>query len=210
MNINEIFAMYSLWIYLLIAIVVIIVFIAAIKGIARRRARIRRQQLDPYRITIHDIDQMEGSEFEKYLYRFFTELGYDDTYKTQGSGDFGADLVFTDREGIRNVLQAKCYAEHNKIGLSAVQEIYSSMRYYEADKCTVLTSSYFTKACETLAGVNGVKLLDRNDLVQLIEDFKANDHEEAMDIIESEPVILLSPWQRNTNNRPMTRTRKSK
>lgn len=187
-----------------------LIIILTIKSISRRRARIRRQQLDPYRITMQDIDQMEGSEFERYLYRFFTELGYEDTYKTQGSGDFGADLVFTDREGIRNVLQAKCYAEHNKIGLSAVQEIYSSMRYYEANKCIVLTSSYFTKACETLAGVNAVKLLDRNDLIQLIEDFKSNDHEEAMDIIESEPVILLSPWQKSTNQRQSQRTRKSR
>lgn len=210
MNINDMLAQYSLWIYAGIAIIAILIIILVIKSISRRRARIRRQQLDPYRITMQDIDQMEGSEFERYLYHFFTELGYEDTYKTQGSGDFGADLVFTDREGIRNVLQAKCYAEHNKIGLSAVQEIYSSMRYYEADKCIVLTSSYFTKACETLAGVNAVKLLDRNDLIQLIEDFKSNDHEEAMDIIESEPVILSSPWQQQTNRRSTYRTRKSR
>ncbi|MGV7117698.1 restriction endonuclease [Paenibacillus kyungheensis] len=210
MNINKMFEQYSFGIYILIAIVIMLIIILTIKSISRRRARVRRQQLDPYRITMQDIDQMEGSEFERYLYRFFTELGYEDTYKTQGSGDFGADLVFTDREGIRNVLQAKCYAEHNKIGLSAVQEIYSSMRYYEADKCIVLTSSYFTKACETLAGVNAVKLLDRNDLIQLIEDFKSNDHEEVMDIIESEPVILLSPWQKSTNQRQSQRTRKSR
>lgn len=210
MNINKMFEQYSFGIYILIAIVIILIIILTIKSISRRRARIRRQQLDPYRITMQDIDQMEGSEFERYLYRFFTELGYEDTYKTQGSGDFGADLVFTDREGIRNVLQAKCYAEHNKIGLGAVQEIYSSMRYYEAEKCIVLTSSYFTKACETLAGVNAVKLLDRNDLIKLIEDFKSNDHEEAMDIIESEPVILLSPWQKSTNQRQSQRTRKSR
>ncbi len=210
MNINQIFDQYSLGIYALIAVVILLIIILTIKSLSRRRARIRRQQLDPYRITMQDIDQMEGSEFERYLYRLFTELGYEDTYKTQSSGDFGADLVFTDREGIRNVLQAKCYAEHNKIGLSAVQEIYSSMRYYEAEKCIVLTSSYFTKACETLAGVNAVTLLDRNDLIQLIEDFKSNDHEEAMDIIESEPQILLSPWKQSTNQRQSQRTRKSR
>ena len=162
----------------------------------RTLARRRLARLDPYKITIRDIDEMEGGEFERYLHRFLTELGYEEVTRTQESKDFGADLVFTCREGYRHVLQAKRYQPRSKIGLSAVQEIYTSMRYYEADRAIVLASSFYTSSCITLAGVNGVTLLDREDLIELIADFKARDHEEAMARMESEPDWIDSPWSR--------------
>jgi restriction system protein len=69
------------------------------------------QDIDPYKIGINEIDRMEdGKDFEMYLLRLFLCLGYGDAYKTQDSRDFGTDLVFTDREGYRNVIQAKRYA----------------------------------------------------------------------------------------------------
>lgn len=118
------------------------------------------QDIDPYKISINEIDRMEdGKDFEMYLFRLFQCLGYGDAYKTQDSRDFGADLVFTDREGYRNVIQAKRYAVSNPVGLSAVQEVYSSMRFYRAKKSTVITSSKYTISCEQLASFNRVKLL---------------------------------------------------
>jgi len=184
-----------LWMYGLTAVVIVVILILLIRGLKRRSARIRREQLDPKRVTIQDIDQMEGAEFERYLYRLFSELGYEDTYKTKDSSDFGADLVFTDRLGVRNVLQAKRYQESSAISLDAVQEVYGSMRYYQAKRSIVLTSAArFTAACETLAGVNGVKLLNREDLIELIEDFKSGHYEDAMDRIEAEAYTELSPW----------------
>ncbi|MBT2292125.1 restriction endonuclease [Paenibacillus albidus] len=196
------FAAEPLLIYIASALLLMLITALSIRGLIRRRARIRRAELDPYRITIHDIDQMEGADFERYLHRFFVELGYEEVYKTQESKDFGADLVFTDREGFRNVLQAKRYQPGSRIGLSAVQEIYSSMRYYEADRSIVLASAGYTASCETLAGVNGVRLLDRDDLLALIEDFQSGEHEAAMDRIESEPELIESPWSAGPGSSP--------
>ncbi|NUU62489.1 restriction endonuclease [Paenibacillus agri] len=121
-------------------------------------------------------------------------LGYTGVYKTLGSRDFGADVIFTDRHGIRNVIQAKRYSVDNTVGISAVQEVYSSMRYYKAKKAIVITSSRFTEPCETLAGINHVKLLDRSDLVKMIEAFKRDDIREARNIIEAEPRMILESW----------------
>ncbi|WP_052723647.1 restriction endonuclease [Paenibacillus wulumuqiensis] len=192
---NDFFIAQPMWMYGLTAVIVILLLVLIIRGLRRRSARIRREQLDPRRITIGDIDQMEGAEFERYLYRLFHELGYVDTFKTKDSSDFGADLVFTDRHGVRNVLQAKRYQENNAISLDAVQEVYGSMRYYQAGRSIVLTSARrFTAACETLAGVNGVKLLNREDLIQLMDDFKSGHYEDAMDCIEAEAYTVLSPW----------------
>lgn len=49
----------------------------------------------------------DGTEFEEYLLRLFLAVSYLDAYKTVGSHDFGADLVFSDIKGIRVIIQAK-------------------------------------------------------------------------------------------------------
>ncbi|KJD46706.1 restriction endonuclease [Paenibacillus terrae] len=159
------------------------------------------QDIDPYKISINEIDRMEdGKDFEMYLFRLFLCLGYDDAYKTQDSRDFGTDLVFTDREGYRNVIQAKRYAISNPVGLSAVQEVYSSMRFYRAKKSIVITSSKYTISCEQLASYNGVKLLDRNDLIEMIELFKEQQYSKVKDIIEAEPYLSLDSWDDYMDN----------
>ncbi|MEK5277705.1 endonuclease [Paenibacillus odorifer] len=155
--------------------------------------------IDPLKITIQDIDRMEdGTDFEEYLYRLFLALGYIDAYKTQGSRDFGSDLVFTDREGYRNVVQAKRYS--NPVGLGAVQEVYGSMRYYRAKKSMVISSNQYTSACEELAGYNAVKLHNRSDLINIMDLFKSGEINKAKDIIESEPRIILDSWDNYMNS----------
>ncbi|MEB4782753.1 restriction endonuclease [Paenibacillus jamilae] len=178
-------------------IVLLLLLVLIIRGLMRgRRNRILRE-LDPRKIGIQDIDRMEdGSEFELYLQRLLSALGYKDIYKTTSSRDFGADLVFTDREGVRVVIQAKRYAIQHPVGLGAVQEIYTSMRYYAADKSIVITSGRYTESCKTLAAVNGVKLLDRNDLEDMIDLFKSKRREEVMDVIESRAEVIASKWSK--------------
>lgn len=137
--------------------------------------------------------------FEIYLYRLLLALGYKNTYQTTRSRDFGADLVFTDRHGRRNVIQAKRYSVDNPVGITAVQEIYSSMRFYKAKKSIVITSSKYTAPGETLAGINHVKLLDRNDLIDIINCFKKGLNEKAKDIIEADPRVILETWSELDN-----------
>ncbi|MEW4370713.1 restriction endonuclease [Paenibacillus kandeliae] len=185
-----------LWVIIVAVVLLLLVAWWMVRAIRRYVARMRRLRLDPRRITIADIDEMEGWEFERYLHRLFSELGYDDAFKTKDSSDYGADLVFTDRLGVRNVLQAKRYQASQAIGLDAVQEVYGSMRYYQAERSIVLTSAErFTGSCQTLAGVNEVKLLGREDLLFVIRSFKAGRYEEAMDLIESEAELVVSPWE---------------
>ncbi|MBJ8191780.1 restriction endonuclease, partial [Bacillus cereus] len=63
-------------------IVILVLFALIIRGLIRgRRNRILRD-LDPRKIGIQDIDRMEdGSEFELYLQRLLSALGYKDIYK---------------------------------------------------------------------------------------------------------------------------------
>ncbi|MDR0269413.1 restriction endonuclease [Paenibacillus sp.] len=108
-------------------------------------------------------------------------------------------MVFTDREGIRNVIQAKRYSVDNPVGVSAVQEVFSCMRYYKAKKAVVIATAKFTEPWETLAGVNHVKLLDRSDLINIIEAYKKDDIKAVKDRIEAEPRMILESWSEATS-----------
>lgn len=169
------------------------------KGFARPE-----DELDLSKITIEDIDQMrDGSEFEMYLYRLLLELGYSNVYKTVGSRDFGADVVFTDREGVRTVIQAKRYGVDYPVGISAVQEVFASMRYYKAKKAMVIASTKYTESCETLAGVNYVKLIDRDELIRMIALFKLGNYEAVQDKLESEPRKIYESWRELGQDQPV-------
>lgn len=182
----------SMELYLVALLAVILAGFVIRILLKRKSIYTRKGIIDPLKVSIKDIDRMEdGKEFEEYLYRLFLALGYEDAYKTVSSRDFGADLVFTDRDGERNVIQAKRYAESNPVGISAVQEIYSSMRYYGASKSIVIASSRYTEACEILAGYNGVRLIDRSELIDMIDLFKSSKHTLVMDLIEEEPDLIL-------------------
>ncbi|MNB93516.1 Restriction endonuclease [compost metagenome] len=186
---------YVLTVLIVVVIVMLGLLVVSIQRRQNRSAVFSEENYDLKTITMAEIDKMEdGSGFEMYLYRLFMELGYSGVYKTVGSRDFGVDVVFTDREGVRNVVQAKRYHVGNPVGISAVQEVFSCMRYYKAKKAIVIATAKFTEPCETLAGINHVKLLDRTDLKNLIEEFRSGDTVAARDIIEGEPRMILESW----------------
>lgn len=124
---------YVLTVSIVVVIVVLSLLILSFQRKQNKSVVFTEENYDLKTITMAEIDRMEdGSGFEMYLYRLFIELGYSGVYKTVGSRDFGADVVFTDREGVRNVVQAKRYSISNPVGISAVQEVFSCMRYYKA------------------------------------------------------------------------------
>ncbi|WBF54017.1 restriction endonuclease [Macrococcoides canis] len=109
------------------------------------------------------IDYMTGKEFENYLRSLFYEMGYR-SIVTKSSNDFGADLVLKSEKDII-VIQAKRYK--GKVGIKAVQEVYSAKGYYKADEAYVFTNSYFTSSARKLADALGVNLCDRNKLKEI-------------------------------------------
>lgn len=78
--------------------------------------------------------------------------------------------------------------------ISAVQEVFSCLRYYKAKKAVVIATTRFTDSCETLADINYVKLIDRTELSSIIEAFRAGDTFAARKIIEAEPRRILESW----------------
>lgn len=117
---------------------------------------------------IKEIDEMTGEEFEEFLGRLFKKRGFK-VFFTKASGDYGADLILKDREGIIAV-QAKRYS--STVGVKAVQEVIGALKMYDATEAWVITNNYFTKQAQKLAETNDVYLIDRDELIEMILDTK--------------------------------------
>ncbi|MCD7034487.1 restriction endonuclease [Metabacillus sp. GX 13764] len=113
---------------------------------------------------IQEIDNMDGIQFENYLAALFKQLGYS-AKVTPSGGDYGADLILQGEKG-RIAVQAKRYK--SKVGIKAVQEIASAKAYYSANEAWVVTNSEFTAQARNLALSAHVRLIGRDELIQLI------------------------------------------
>lgn len=135
-----------------------ILVVAAIIGIGILIKHIKRKKY--LNSPLGAVDQMSGEEFERYLKAHFEKLGYRVSLTPQ-TNDYGADLVCKNKEETL-IIQAKRY--RGKVGNSAIQEIVAAMGYYKADRCMVVTNSFFTPNAIELARANNVELWDRKDI----------------------------------------------
>lgn len=84
---------------------------------------------------------------------------------TNKSKDQGADLILL-KDEIKTVVQAKRYK--GSVGNKTIQEVVASKDYYDADNTMIITSGYYTKSAIDLANKNNVKVIDRNELIKLL------------------------------------------
>ena len=118
---------------------------------------------------IRQVDEMSGKEFEQFLKLRYEARDYK-VRRTPYQNDFGADLVM-ERDGRRIVVQAKRWKKN--VGIKAVQEIVAAKSHYKADDAWVVTNSQYTKAAKELALSNGVRLVDRAQLIHILLEKKA-------------------------------------
>lgn len=152
----------SVQITLVVMVLSVVIFIVTLIMIAVKRSeRLKRS-------GIVDIDKMEGIQFEKYLGYLFTTQGYK-VRVTKAVGDYGADLVLS-KDGRRIVVQAKRYSKN--VGLKAVQEVQGAKAYYGASEAWVITNRDYSTQAYNLAKSNGVRLINRDQLVEMLLQLK--------------------------------------
>ncbi|MBQ4266452.1 MAG: restriction endonuclease [Clostridia bacterium] len=116
--------------------------------------------------NIQRVDRMNGRQFERFCKELLEYNGYTDVKLTPASGDQGVDI--TARKGnIRYAFQCKKYT-NQKVGNSAVQEVYTGKAYYKCSSGVVITNSYFTPKAKEIARVNRVLLWDRDELKEIM------------------------------------------
>ena len=113
--------------------------------------------------SMQEVDRMNGERFELFCGELLKKYGFSVSY-TKGSGDQGVDII-AQKDGIKYAVQCKRY--NNKLGNTPVQEVYAGARYYECNVPIVMTNSYFTKGAIDAARATGVRLWDRDKIMDL-------------------------------------------
>ena len=130
--------------------------------------KIKLERFDPSKfITIYAVDCMAGFDFEDFLVKLFTTLGYD-VQTTKRTADQGADLFVT-KFGEKMVIQAKNYTEN--VGNAAVQQVLAAKNFYSCNNAMVVTNSYYTSSAKELANSVGVRLIDRKEFQSYLDEY---------------------------------------
>lgn len=137
-----------------------------IHSTARGKSRQRRHQP-----RIHSPAQVEnGHDFEEYVAHLLECNEFQAVELTAVSGDFGADIL-AEKEGRRYAFQCKYYSQ--AIGLQAVQEVNTAMRYYGCQEGVVVTNHTFTQPAYALARSNRIHLWDGATLDEMAKGIHA-------------------------------------
>ena len=151
-----------------------------------RKARNRNKKFNDKEfyenLEIEKVDIMDGIAFEQFLKRLFIYLGYQ-VSETARTGDYGADLVLK-RNGETTVVQAKRYSAN--VGAKAVQEVFSARHHYKADKMMIVSNAHFTRQAEIMAEEQEIELVDREELIALLEEVKKEIQDNFSKDIETE------------------------
>jgi restriction system protein len=147
------------------------VLLAALLIVAAYKIKMNFKKKWSFRqITLQEIDNMNGYEFEDYVRKLYIALGYKVKH-TSLSGDQGADLILS-KDGEETAVQVKRYS--GSVSNKAVQEVVASKGFYNCNKALVVTNSFFTDPAIRLANANNVELIDRNGLKHLIHRISIN------------------------------------
>lgn len=112
-----------------------------------------------------DFDSLSGLEFEKFIASLLLKNKYQNVEITPPSGDHGIDIL-AEKDNITFSLQCKCYS--GNVGNSAVQQAHTGKSIYHTDISIVVTNRFFTQQAIEEASALGVKLWDRNKILELI------------------------------------------
>lgn len=93
------------------------------------------------------VDTFSGTEYEIYCLHELEKYGWD-AKATKGGGDFGADII-AEKKGKKMVLQ--CKRHKNRIGISAVKDIFAANAYYKGDLAVVCSNMDYSKPSRDLA-----------------------------------------------------------
>lgn len=115
-----------------------------------------------------DINSMDDFLFEAFIGVLYGNNGYDANV-TPRSGDKGVDVVARKEQGN---LAIQCKHTKTTVGADAVGEIVAGAKYYECRegssfKPVVITNGSYTTQAKEMAHVNGVELIDGEQLKKL-------------------------------------------
>lgn len=121
--------------------------------------------------TTYNPQGMSGIQFEKFVGKLYEMQGFD-VFFTPITGDFGVDIVLnsTKLQFSKIAVQVKNYSY--PVGVEAVQQVYSGMKYYDCHSSMVVTNSTFTNQAIEFSKKLGVQLVDGSVVKKLYIEYE--------------------------------------
>lgn len=129
--------------------------------------------------SIEHIDVVQGFAFERIITSLYNKMPEWEAKQTPNSNDNGADVIVINQishEGL--LIQCKQTSESYNMGPDGVEAVYSSVNYYKKlypgykFKPVVITNAAdFTMNAKIRAKVNGVELIARTQLADLLQEY---------------------------------------
>ncbi|SDP04938.1 restriction system protein [Paenibacillus sp. yr247] len=96
-------------------------------------------------ILSSSLESLSRAEFERLLALYFRDQGYEVKEVGVGGKDGGVDLVIIDQRGEKTAVQAKCYSNHNSVGVQIVRELVGAKRNHDCILSLLITTSDLTE-----------------------------------------------------------------
>ena len=112
-------------------------------------------------------DDISPSAFEKYVGRIYILQGYKVEH-IGGTGDQGVDLIAIDDQ-IRIAVQIKRYDLENRVGVTAVQEVFTGKAIHNCQEAAIVTTSAYTKAALEMAEQLQIRCIDGKAFKEIVQ-----------------------------------------
>ena len=118
-------------------------------------------------LKLAQLASLTHESFEEFVAELFEMLDFE-VEKVGGSGDQGADLRLSRRDGLLAVVQCK-YHKQGLVGSPELQKFLGTIHHTRSHKGFFVTTSTFTLSAEKFAAENPIELFDGPRLVELID-----------------------------------------
>lgn len=142
-----------------------------------RRAAAERRRLDQlgFLSEIGGLLTLSPREFEQVVRDLMTYWGYSNVRHTGGSGDLGADVTATTTSGETIIVQCKQYRLPNKVRSGEMQQFIGMLHvHHRTNLGLYVTTSEFTKNARGLGVQHGIRLINGQELVGHIRQWRAS------------------------------------
>lgn len=135
-------------------------------------------------MTITSFENITWQDFENLCLELIKSFGIV-CQKTSSGKDGGIDIIGEySTEFIRGkvIVQCKKFSTSNKVGRKVVQELYGNLHDQNAIQAIIMTTSYFTSDAEKFAENKPIRLINIDELANLVNALKKTDKNSVITI----------------------------
>jgi len=107
---------------------------------------------------------LSGWEFEEEVSKLFQKAGCSSVVKTKGSGDGGIDLILTDEDGTKTLVQ--CKAHKKAVGPHVARDLYGAMQSVGISSGIIISLGGVTPGVRDFIKGKDISIIDVNGIIK--------------------------------------------